>query len=124
MDTKKPPVAAGDMEEPIGSVAPPDISNRTALVPRRPAIVRRMDDLGRLVVPIELRKAMRIGAGSSIEILVTDAGLLIRPVEESCALCSNVPLEGVWELSSGQYVCRSCAQDAADLYARMREMRT
>lgn len=41
-------------------------------------IVRRIDDLGRLVIPMEIRRDMGISVGDPMEILKTDEGILIR----------------------------------------------
>ncbi len=40
-------------------------------------IVRNMDDLGRVVIPKEIRKAMNIHEGDSIDILTTTSGSII-----------------------------------------------
>ena len=37
-------------------------------------IVRRIDDLGRVVIPKELRRTLRIADGAALEIFTTDAG--------------------------------------------------
>ena len=42
-------------------------------------IVRRMDDLGRVVIPKEIRRTMRIGEGSPLEIFIDkDGGIIFR----------------------------------------------
>ncbi|MED3865268.1 AbrB/MazE/SpoVT family DNA-binding domain-containing protein [Priestia megaterium] len=42
-------------------------------------IVRKIDALGRVVIPIELRKSYGLDVGTPIEILSGDEGLLMRP---------------------------------------------
>lgn len=42
-------------------------------------IIRRMDDLGRIVVPKELRRKLGVGEDSPIEQVMTPDGLLLRP---------------------------------------------
>ncbi len=39
-------------------------------------IVRRIDDLGRVVIPKEIRKTLRIKEGTPLEILLTGRGRL------------------------------------------------
>lgn len=42
-------------------------------------IVRRLDHLGRVVIPIEIRKTLGIEPGDSLEILATDEGIILKP---------------------------------------------
>ena len=42
-------------------------------------IVRRMDDLGRVCLPKELRKAMCLEPGDAVEIVPTSDGLMLTP---------------------------------------------
>ncbi len=42
-------------------------------------IVRRMDDLGRVVIPKEIRRTMKIGEGTPLEIFIDkDGGIIFR----------------------------------------------
>ena len=43
------------------------------------SIVRRIDDLGRLVIPKEMRKSLGIKEGDFIDINLTEDGVLIKP---------------------------------------------
>lgn len=42
-------------------------------------IVRRVDDLGRIVIPKEMRKELGVSDGDPMEMLLIDDGVLIRP---------------------------------------------
>lgn len=42
-------------------------------------IVRRIDDLGRIVIPRELRRKLDIKEGDPLEIYVDDGGVLLKP---------------------------------------------
>lgn len=42
-------------------------------------IVRRLDHLGRIVIPVEIRKTLDIETGDSLEILVTDEEIILKP---------------------------------------------
>jgi stage V sporulation protein T len=42
-------------------------------------IVRRIDDLGRVVIPKEIRRTMRIREGDPLEMLVSDEGIVVKP---------------------------------------------
>ena len=41
-------------------------------------IVRRIDDLGRVVIPKEIRRTLRLSEGDPLEIFVTDGGVLFK----------------------------------------------
>lgn len=41
-------------------------------------IVRRMDDLGRVVIPKEIRRTLNIREGDALEIYTTDDGVVFR----------------------------------------------
>lgn len=42
-------------------------------------IIRRIDDLGRVVIPKEIRRTVRIREGDPLEIFVEDGGVLFKP---------------------------------------------
>ena len=46
------------------------------------AIVRRMDDLGRVVIPKEMRTQLGMDPGAPIEIIGTDDGIFLRKQQE------------------------------------------
>lgn len=46
------------------------------------AIVRRMDDLGRVVIPKEMRTQLEMGPGTPMEIIGTDDGIFLRKQQE------------------------------------------
>lgn len=48
-------------------------------------IVRRIDELGRIVVPIEMRRALDIGERETMEISVEGDGIVLLP--RPCGLC-------------------------------------
>jgi transcriptional pleiotropic regulator of transition state genes len=50
-------------------------------------IVRRVDDLGRIVIPMELRRTLGIEVKDSMKILVEDDRIILEKYFEKCALC-------------------------------------
>ena len=46
-------------------------------------IVRHVDDLGRIVIPKEIRRTMAIQEGNALEIYITDDGILFRKCVQS-----------------------------------------
>lgn len=45
---------------------------------RRTGIVRRIDDLGRVVIPKEVRKTLRIKEGEPMEMFIEDDGVIFK----------------------------------------------
>lgn len=66
-------------------------------------IIRRIDDLGRVVIPKEVRRAVRIHEGDPLEIFSTPEGILLKkyvPEEDRKKVIIHVR-GGVAELVSG-----------------------
>ena len=51
---------------------------------------RRIDQLGRVVVPAELRKVLGIRTGDLLDIRVEDGRLILLKIEPECAICGGV----------------------------------
>lgn len=70
-------------------------------------IVRRIDELGRITLPAELRKIFNINDKDSIEMFTKDDTIILRKYEASCIFCgSPSELKKFKEKS----VCAKCAK--------------
>jgi len=70
-------------------------------------IVRKVDNLGRIVIPMELRRKMDINSGDPVEIYADDGIIILMKYKEACILCGGK--EGLVEFS-GKLVCRDCIE--------------
>lgn len=70
-------------------------------------IVRKVDELGRVVIPIELRRTMDIAERDSLEIYVDGDKIILRKYEPACIFCGNASNV---EHFRGKNVCRDCIQ--------------
>lgn len=53
-------------------------------------IVRRLDNLGRITLPMELRRTFGIKEGDPVEIFTDKGAICLKPVAgSSCAICGN-----------------------------------
>ena len=52
-------------------------------------IVRRVDDLGRIVLPKELRKVLNIEERDPLEIFVEGHSIVLQKYEPSCVFCGS-----------------------------------
>lgn len=68
-------------------------------------IVRKVDELGRIVIPMELRRTMNIAPLDPIEIFVDGDKIVLGRYAPGCTLCGG--LEGI-EYLSGKPICRTC----------------
>ena len=52
-------------------------------------IVRQIDRLGRVVLPIELRRTLQIEEKDSLEIFVEDNTIILKKYQPACVFCGN-----------------------------------
>ena len=52
-------------------------------------IVRKVDELGRIVLPIELRRTLNINEKDSLEIFVDNDRIVLQKYEPACIFCGN-----------------------------------
>lgn len=68
-------------------------------------IVRKVDELGRIVLPIELRRTLDINEKDSLEIYVDGSQIILKKYEPACIFCSNATDVKNFK---GKNVCASC----------------
>ena len=54
-------------------------------------IVRKIDEMGRLVLPKEMRTKMGINTGDEIEFYSENERIILRKYEPTCLFCGGVP---------------------------------
>lgn len=72
-------------------------------------IVKKVDNLGRLVLPKELRRTLGIKVSDPIEIYVDGAQIILKKYEPACIFCGEVTDREF----KGKMVCPRCAREAA-----------
>ena len=70
-------------------------------------IVRKVDELGRIVLPIELRRQFGIEEKDSLEIYTDDNCIILKKYEPSCIFCGDA--RDVIQFN-GKNVCPDCAK--------------
>ncbi|AOY76662.1 AbrB/MazE/SpoVT family DNA-binding domain-containing protein [Clostridium formicaceticum] len=68
-------------------------------------IVRKIDDLGRLVIPKETRRNLGIKEGDPVEFYVEDEKIIIQKFQRQCIFCGN---QEDLKLVLDKPVCASC----------------
>ena len=75
-------------------------------------IVRKVDELGRIVLPIELRSTMDIAEKDAIEIYVDGASIILRKYEPTCIFCGDA--KNVINYR-GKNICPNCLKEMKKL---------
>ena len=52
-------------------------------------IVRRIDELGRVVLPVELRRTLGLDVRDPVEIFVEEDAIVLRKYQPNCIFCGN-----------------------------------
>jgi transcriptional pleiotropic regulator of transition state genes len=73
-------------------------------------IIRRIDDLGRIVIPIEIRKRFGIEKRDPLEIYVKGDRIILGKPQQGCTFCGKT--RDLME-HQGHYVCGSCRRELA-----------
>ena len=73
-------------------------------------IVRRVDELGRIVLPIELRRTLNIAEKDSLEIYVDGASIMLKKYPPACIFCDSAKDITVFK---GKNICAHCMKELA-----------
>jgi len=75
-------------------------------------IIRKVDELGRIVLPIELRRLMDISERDNLEIYTDGQSIVLKKYQPTCVFCNG---EGKLLQFNGRNVCPSCLKAMAHL---------
>lgn len=70
-------------------------------------MVRRIDELGRIVIPSEIRQTMGIRLKDAIEIFIENDRIILQKYQPSCIFCKET--EDLVDFGEKR-VCRSCIE--------------
>lgn len=68
-------------------------------------IIRRVDELGRIVLPIELRRNFDIAERDALEIFVSDDTIILKKFQPTCVFCDSA--KGIVSYR-GKNICTAC----------------
>ncbi len=75
-------------------------------------IVRKVDELGRIVIPIELRRNLDIEEKDSLEIYVEDDHIILKKYSPACSFCASA--DGI-TVFKGRNICQKCLDEICSL---------
>jgi transcriptional pleiotropic regulator of transition state genes len=76
-------------------------------------IVRKVDELGRIVLPMELRRTMDIKEKDPIEVYVDAGTIVLKKYEPTCIFCGEA--KNVDE-HKGKNICDDCMKELKTKY--------
>lgn len=71
-------------------------------------IVRKVDELGRVVIPIELRRTLDIAIKDALEIYVDGENIILKKYAPACIFCGNAKDVEVFK---GKNICPDCFEE-------------
>lgn len=75
-------------------------------------IVRKVDELGRIVLPIEMRRTLDIAEKDALEIYVEGSAVILRKYRPSCIFCDTTKDVVVYK---GKNICPNCLKELKSL---------
>jgi len=75
-------------------------------------IVRKVDELGRIVLPIELRRTLNIEIKDPLEIYVDGESILLKKYQPACVFCGSS--DEVIQVK-GKNICANCIKELQEL---------
>ena len=71
-------------------------------------IVRKVDELGRVVLPIELRRTFDIAEKDALEIFVEGSTIILKKYQPACIFCGDAKDVNKYK---GKNICPACMEE-------------
>lgn len=81
-------------------------------------IIRRVDELGRVVIPIEIRNKFNIIEKDPLEIYVNDSSIILKKYEPNCVFCGST--ENLVQYKD-KLVCENCSKELNLLHKKSKK---
>ena len=75
-------------------------------------IVRKVDELGRIVLPVEMRSTLDIAEKDALEIYVEGSSVILKKYKPSCVFCDATKDITVFK---GKNICPKCLKELKEL---------
>lgn len=77
-------------------------------------IVRNIDELGRIVLPKELRKVLDMEQGTPLEVFRNGNQIILQKYNHACILCGRLENRVTLHAICGRLICEECADRLRD----------
>lgn len=78
-------------------------------------VTRKVDGLGRVVLPVEVRRSLGIDVGDLVDVAVEDGHVVLRKVQRGCTFCGG---EEALRDFAERLVCEACIARLTEGQAR------
>lgn len=75
-------------------------------------IIRKLDELGRVVIPKEIRNKLNIEEKDPIEIYLDGESIVLKKYESGCIFCGNTKDLVLYD---GKLICKKCVNKLSEL---------
>lgn len=76
-------------------------------------VVRKVDELGRIVIPMELRRTLDISKKDALEIYVDGSKIVLKKYEPACIFCGSA--EDMVNFK-GKNLCKHCLNEIETIH--------
>lgn len=81
-------------------------------------MVRKLDVLGRLTLPIEMRRSLNFDSEELVDMWIEDGEICLRKASLQCVICGDVNEDKLLSVD-GVLICRSCGAKIAGYCNRL-----
>ncbi|SDL58023.1 transcriptional pleiotropic regulator of transition state genes [Bacillus toyonensis] len=78
-------------------------------------VARKVDELGRVVIPVELRRTLGIAEGTALGFHVEGGNIVLRKHEKSCLVTGKVSESNIELLDGRMFLSREGARELLDI---------
>ena len=71
-------------------------------------VIRKVDELGRIVIPKEVRSKLKIDIKDSIEIYVDGNSIVLKKYDPGCIFCGNSRNQNTYK---DKLICKNCLEN-------------
>lgn len=90
-------------------------NNKGELKMKNTGIVRKVDELGRVVIPVELRRTLGIAEGTALDFHVYGDNILLKKQEKSCFVTGEVSDSNIELLGGRMFLSKEGASELLNL---------
>lgn len=78
-------------------------------------VARKVDELGRVVIPVELRRTLGIAEGTALDFHVDGENIVLRKQEKSCFVTGKVSESNMELLDGRMFLSKAGASELLDV---------
>lgn len=72
---------------------------------KTPGVIRKLDEQGRILLPLEMRRSLELQCGDQVEMVQDGSAVILRKFQPSCVFCGGTEQMVSYE---GRHICGRC----------------